>query len=312
MIWLSWAGCFTLDSFVFNPVHCTTVGPDTCDPEMPTWDRICVPCEEEYDWTRDYPWFPETLSADETIRPIDAALVRRVPITSLDGEATLDAYFLAAHDDDPAGPTTTIVYNHGNYAGIEHYQPRLRYLHEAGYNVFVWDYRGYGKSLPDTAPTPEQHLADADRAYQKALELAPDPSRMVAYGYSLGAVAATRMAAEQDPCALVLEAPFTSMEQIAQDNSTLTIKEQFLSEGAFDNFARMEQIDTPTLGMSGTADDLFFTDDVKTLVNTGPGPREMWVLPDIHHGVSDIGIPEAGFDAWRDQIDAFLAEHGCR
>jgi pimeloyl-ACP methyl ester carboxylesterase len=310
---LAWfVGCANLDAFVFNGVHCSTVGPDTCEAIDSPWDAICVPCEQDYDWGRDYPWFPETLAAGESVRPIDPALVRRVPIPTTDGLGTLDAYFVAAHADDPAGPTTTIVYNHGNYAGIEHYQPRLRYLHEAGYNVFVWDYRGYGKSEPPEAPTGEQHLADADAALAEALALAPDPDRVVAYGYSLGAVAATRMASTSELCALVLEAPFTSIAEITTDNTTLSLGEQFLSEGAFDNFARMATIATPTLGMTGTADDLFFSEDVRALVNTGPGPRELWTLPGVHHGVSDIGIPEAGFGPYRRRVDDFLAEHGCR
>ena len=43
---------------------------------------------------------------------------------------------------------TTIVYNHGRYASIDHYMPRIQMLHELGVNVYVWDYQGYGKSLP--------------------------------------------------------------------------------------------------------------------------------------------------------------------
>lgn len=305
-------GCANLDAFVFNGIHCTAVGPDTCEGPDSPWDQICVPCDEEYDWGRDYPWFPGELTPAESIRAVDPLFLTRAPFETTDGAGALDAYFLAAHADAPDGPQTTVVYNHGNYASIEHYQPRLRALHEAGYNVFVWDYRSYGKSEPVDPPTAEQHLADADAAFAEALRWAPDPSKVVVYGYSLGAIAATRMAAEGRVCAQVLEAPFTSMAQISTDATTLSLKEQLLSDGGFDNRGRMARIDAPTLGMSGTADDFFPTDDVRNLVRTGPGPRELWVLPGVHHGVSDVGIVEAGFGDWRAHVGDFLADRGCR
>jgi pimeloyl-ACP methyl ester carboxylesterase len=312
VILFAWTACATLDAFVFNPVHCSTVGPETCADADSEWDAICARCADAYDWERDYPWFPETLPQGATVRPIDPAFVTEASFETADGLATLDAYFVASHRDDPDAATVTVVYSHGNYAGIEHYLPRVRYLHEAGYNVFVWDYRGYGKSEPATTPTGEQHLADADAAWAVATELAPNADQVVSYGYSLGAVAATRMAEQGDPCALVLEAPFTTLGAIAQQNTTLSLGEQMLSSGAFDNAARMEVVDAPTLAMTGTADDLFPPDEVRDLVERGPGPREVWTLQGVHHGISDIGIPEAGYADYAQRLGDFLALAGCR
>lgn len=310
MIVLALAACATLDAFVFSPVHCSTVGPDTCDGG--DWDAVCVPCEEPYDWSLEHPWMDGTLAEGQVVRPVDPALVEAFTLPTDDGEGELDAYFLAAHGEDPDAARVTIAYNHGNYAGIEHYLPRLRFLHEAGYNVLVWDYRGYGKSEPPTTPTPEQHLADGRLALAAALERAPDPTRVVAYGYSLGAITATEMVGGGETCALLLEAPFTSLAEIARDNTTLTLGEGFLSEGSFDNFVRMEAYDGPVLGMSGTADDFFPTETVRALVETGGGPSELWALDGVHHGISDGGVPEAGLDAYLGRIREFLAEQGCR
>lgn len=307
-----WVGCADLDGFVFAPVHCSTVGPDTCAGADDPWDAICARCAEPYDWQRAYDWMPGTLAPGEDVRPVDPALVERVTFPSADGLATLDGYFLASHRDDPDAANVTIVYDHGNYAGIEHYQPRVRLLHEAGYNVFVWDYRGYGKSLPDATPTGEQLLADADTAWDTALGLAPEPTQVVPYGYSLGAIAATRMAERGFPCGLVLEAPFTSLAAIARDNTTLSLGEQMLSAGDFDNGARMERIGAPVLAMAGALDDLFPPDEVRAMVQRGPGPREVVVVPGARHGVSDGGIPEQGLDAYLTLVGDFLVEAGCR
>ena len=158
---VSLTGCVDLDGFVYNPIHCSTVGPETCeDSGLNPWDQACVPCEEPYDWTRSYDWRDTTLDAGTPdVRPITTAVTQHV-IPSDDGEAELDAWFLPSHGQVPELADTTILYNHGNYMGVEHYMPRARFLHEAGYNVLIWDYRGYGKTLPDSTPSTEQFLAD--------------------------------------------------------------------------------------------------------------------------------------------------------
>ncbi|MEO0604354.1 MAG: hypothetical protein AAF211_23160, partial [Myxococcota bacterium] len=161
MIALLLFGCVNLDGLVHNPVHCSTVSEDTCEGIEEPFDQICLACDDPYDWQRDYPWPAGTLAEGETVRGVDDPLVTRVPIETRDGEGTLDAYLVASHGDDPDIADVTLVYNHGRYAGLEHYLPRLRFLHEAGYTVFAWDYRGYGKSNPTSTPNAETFLADA-------------------------------------------------------------------------------------------------------------------------------------------------------
>lgn len=301
--------CVTFDDQVFNGVPCTQVDEETCNADD-AWNAVCVPCEQPYDWTLEYPWFDRTLQEGQTVRPIPDELVTRVAFETNDGAGELDAYFVATHGEDADNADVTIVYNHGNYASIEHYIPRVRYLHEAGYNVFVWDYRGYGKSTITTHPTGAQHLADARKALDVALsQPVPDPDRVVVYGYSVGSLAATSMAVEEHSCALVLEAPFTSFSSITRTDAKLSLGDQFLGSGAWDNFRRMEHYEGPTLGMSGTEDHLFPPHEVEALVRSGSGPSEMWILDGVHHGVSDIGIPEDGLTTYLDRLDGFLAEH---
>ena len=44
------SGCFDLDGFVHNPKHCSVVGTETCGSETDVWDKVCVPCDEAYDF----------------------------------------------------------------------------------------------------------------------------------------------------------------------------------------------------------------------------------------------------------------------
>lgn len=302
------AGCLTLDGFLFNGVPCTAIDETTCDPELDAWSQLCVTCEAPYDWEKPYPWMQGTLAAGETIRPVDPALVTQHAVPTDDGEGVLDVWFLRAHGDDPRLATTTVVYNHGNYAGIEHYQPRIRMLHEAGYNVLVWDYRGYGKTTPHSAPTPDQFMDDALTVRRWLPEVVPDTTRVVIYGYSLGGLPAVEMAVENPGCALVLEAPFVSFAETVDGNTTLSMGERFFSSGRLDNLAKAERLDTPTFVMVGDADRTTGPAAAEALFERLPSPKALWVLPGVDHGIRDGGVPEAGLDAYLARIDAFLTD----
>lgn len=300
-------GCLTLDSFVFNGIPCAEVGPDTCDPDAPAWDRVCVPCSDTYDWQRDYPWFPQTLAAGESIRPIGEGSVTQVPI-ALDG-GTADAVFLTGH-----GPNAeiTVLYNHGNYASIEHYQPRIRMLHEAGYSIFAWDYRGYGKTEPATYPTASEFMADAMAARDAVDRLAPDPDKIVLYAYSLGGIPAVEQAVQRPGCALILEAPFPSLQNFTEGTTTLTLRDQMLSDGQFDNVDKIRDHRGPLLAMTGANDGLIPPEYVLEVAENNGGPTQSWVVPGAEHGIADLGIPEVGLRAYLDRIDRFLDTTPCR
>lgn len=309
LLWLG--GCVTLDSFLYNPVHCTQVDELTCSDELVSWDRICVPCEEAYDWGREYDWMPGTLAEGQTVRPIPDEQVTPLAIETDDGLGTLDAYFIASHGDDARISDVTLVYNHGRYAGIEHYQPRIRFLYEAGYNVLVWDYRGFGKSQPDVLPTAEQQLADARAVLAEAFALAPNPSRVIPYAYSAGAPAGTEMVVVSDVCALILEAPFTSLADISVAGTGLSLGEQFFSTGLLDSAARVAQFAGPVFDMIGTEDE--FTPGVEAslaLAEAGTGYVDQWVVEGASHGIGGGGIPEdAGLAAYLAQLSDFVTAH---
>ena len=303
---LALTGCVTLDSFLYNPVHCSEVGPATCEDIEEPLDRICVPCDEPYDWGREHPWPPGTLEEGQTIRPIPEAAIRELPIASADGEATLDAYFIESHGEDADLASITLVYNHGRYGGIEHYQPRIRYLYEAGYNVLVWDFRGFGKSDPPELPTSAQQLADARTVMARALEEAPDPQRVVSYAYSAGTMPGTEMLT-LGPCGLILEAPVANLASLQEFGTRLSLGEQFLSTGLIDSVPRVAAYDGPVFAMIGTEDEFVSgIDTTRELAEAGSGPAEVWVVDGARHGLAPTGIPEEGLNTYLAEVRDFV------
>jgi len=300
-------GCLDLDGFVYNPVHCSTVGPDTCeDSGRPTWDQACVPCEEEYDWARDYDWIAGTLDdGTPDVRPV-ATAVERSTITTEDGEAELDVYVLPSHGEDPLLADVTVLYNHGNYLGIEHYAPRVRFLHEAGYRVVVWDYRGFGKST-EGAPNTDQFLADAHTFLDYAEgDLGVDLSRAVVYANSLGGIPAIEMSLDERPCAVMLEAAFTSMSAISRANSTTSFGESMFSQNRFDNIEKIADYAGPLMVLAADEDNFFPLEDQQALFDNAPGPKEMWIAEGAKHGIANGGVPEVGLTPYFAAMRSFL------
>ncbi len=320
-------GCLTLDPLMpfFDPVHCSDVTEQTCDPEHPDWDekddpiwgRACLPCDEPYDWNAEHPWRESTLDGDYTsVRGIPDAHLERLALTVENGE-DLDVYFVSSHGEVPALANTTIVYNHGNYVGMEHYLPRIRFFYELGYNVYVWDYRGYGKSVPVDPPTLPQMMSDTKDAFRQAESLVPDTGKMIIYGMSIGGMAAGEMAARFDGCALMLEAAYNSVTAKIESNTSLSLPGSFLTSGLAENDAKLRNTKTPTLIMHSENDMAVSIDDARRLFRKLPDslPKEMVVLQNADHAIGgDVGgFPEQGLTAYGEVMMSFLTDNapGC-
>ncbi|TNE45659.1 MAG: hypothetical protein EP343_26280 [Deltaproteobacteria bacterium] len=301
----SWTGCLNLDFMFHNGVHCSKISDKNCK-NKEYWDKVCLTCEQSYDFGRKYEWMDGTLKDGESIRPIDPSKVVRHQVKTKDGEGTLDAYFIPSHGEVPEIAKTTILYNHGNYAGIEHYMPRLHMLYEAGYNIVVWDYRGYGKSMPAKFPTQEQFLEDGKQIRDEAEKWAPDASKIIVYAYSLGGIPAVEMGIYKAGCAMFLEAPFTSARTLVRSASTANMPEGFFSEGRFNNIEKIKSYKGPLFVMIGSIDRTFTTRSAQELYDNAPGTKDFWLLEGVDHGLKSGGVPEAGFTAYKDKMLQFL------
>ncbi|TGD81860.1 alpha/beta hydrolase [Hymenobacter wooponensis] len=109
-----------------------------------------------------------------------------------------------------------IFYLHGNGGALDSWGDVATTYTRLGYDVFLLDYRGYGKS-EGRISSQQQLLADADTAYQQLLKEYPE-ERVVLLGYSLGTGVAAWLAAHHQPKLLVLQAPYASMRATARQH----------------------------------------------------------------------------------------------
>ena len=106
-----------------------------------------------------------------------------------------------------------LFYLHGNGGALDSWGTAAATYTALGYDVFMPDYRGYGKS-GGTITNQAQMLADVDTVYQQLRAEYPE-SRTVLLGYSLGTGPATWLAAHHHPRLLILQAPYFSMRDMA-------------------------------------------------------------------------------------------------
>jgi len=102
-----------------------------------------------------------------------------------------------------------ILYFHGNKGSIRRCIRQSDMMHGLGYDIFMPDYRSYGKS-DGPMESQSQFYSDAQRVYDYLLTKYEE-SKIVVVGYSLGSAAATYIAGANNPKELFLVSPFKSI-----------------------------------------------------------------------------------------------------
>ena len=99
-----------------------------------------------------------------------------------------------------------VFYHHGNSGHLQYWGERAAVFLDLGYDVFMYDYRGYGKSSGTIRREKQLHHDAAFLFNLLKKEYTED--QMVFYGISLGTGIATRLATQFKPRVLILETPY--------------------------------------------------------------------------------------------------------
>lgn len=161
-------------------------------------------------------------------------------LTTEDGQ-TIAAWFVPAPDPDSA----TILFCHGNGGNISHRLDSIQTFLNMGFNVLIFDYRGYGNS--SGKPSEKGTYLDAMAAW---MHLTRDkeirPERIIVFGRSLGGAVATKLATEVNPGALVIESTFTSAPDMAAKMFPF-LPVRLVCRFKYDSLSRMKKIKCPIL-----------------------------------------------------------------
>jgi fermentation-respiration switch protein FrsA (DUF1100 family) len=200
--------------------------------------------------------------------------VREIALSTGDGLSLLSWYLPA-----PRG-RPVIVYFHGNGGHIGYRAERLaRFSHE-GYGVLLAEYRGYGGN--PGAPSEAGFYTDGRAALAFLDREGVTPNRLVLYGESLGSGVAVSLAVEHKIAALVLEAPFTSVAEVAQCHFRYVPASRMVID-RFDSLSRIGGVKAPLLVLHGERDRVVPIRFGRALLDAAPEPKEGWFAPEGGH-----------------------------
>lgn len=151
-------------------------------------------------------------------------------------------------------PKGLIFYLHGSNEAADIWGKIAPTYNILNYDIFILDYRGYGKS--DGSVTSEHQLAgDIQTVYDK-LNLSYKESNIIIIGQSMGTGPATKLASNNTPKALILQAPYYSLSDwiynIAPEINTSKMRFQFKT------FELLPKIKAPVIIFHGDSDDAIY------------------------------------------------------
>ena len=116
-------------------------------------------------------------------------------------------------DSNYVKPKGVVLFFHGNRFNVEHYSTYAPYFTSHGYEVWMPDYPGYGRSTGEIeAPVLDELALQLYQMARKQYE----PAQIIIYGKSLGTGIASRLASERDCRHLFLETPYFSLSSLTQ------------------------------------------------------------------------------------------------
>lgn len=147
-----------------------------------------------------------------------------------------------------------IFYLHGNAGSLASWGYAASTFTDLNYDVFILDYRGYGKSQGKIT-NENQLYEDIQITYNKMLERYNEKNISV-LGYSIGTGMAAKLAADNNPKMLILQAPYFNMPDLVHNISP--VLPTFVLKYTFDTDLFIKKCTMPIVLFHGTNDKIIY------------------------------------------------------
>jgi len=248
--------------------------------------------------------FKETALTSYTLSTAVIPESKREFVTMTSQGKKIYGYFIKS---SRSSPSITVLYFHGNYDHLQYYWDRAELLYKTGFNVFIFDYQGFGMS--EGTPSESALYSDSRAALQYVLSRSDvSPTRLVFYGYSLGCAGAIDVAAYSfTPSCLLLESPYASTSVLVQSGVLLDIPSSYVMKGEYNNAEKIRRVHTPLLLMHGVDDKFIDIEKNGAVVfNNANPPKQFIRVPGADHE----GVPGAmGESSYLAAVKAFIQQY---
>jgi len=146
-----------------------------------------------------------------------------------------------------------LVYCHGNAGNISHRLDTCRALLQTGMAVFLFDYRGYGKS--SGRPSEEGTYLDAQAACAWMRLKGYANTNLIAYGESLGGGIATEVLLREKLGGLVLQGTFTSVPDLGAELFPW-LPVRWISRIKYDTLSKLPKVTVPVVVLHSRGDEI--------------------------------------------------------
>ena len=183
----------------------------------------------------------------------------------------------------------TILFSHGNAADIGLMRNHLCRMYEkCKVSIFAYEYSGYGRS--SGKPSEKNTYCDIETAYKYCIKnLSIQPSRIIAYGQSLGTCVSVYLASQFPVGGVILHSPLMS---------GLRVMQHFDKTYWFDIYPVVEQIQqvfAPVWIIHGNKDKEIDPIHGKILSRLAPNSYQPWFVPYAGHNDIEVLFPDALF-----------------
>ena len=195
-----------------------------------------------------------------------------------------------------------LLFCHGNAGNISHRLESIHLFNRLGLSVFIFDYRGYGRSegKPDEEGTYNDAIAARDWLVDHKQY---DPQKIVVFGRSLGGAVAARLAYEKNPKAMIIESAFTSVGDMgAQIYPYMPVK--LLLRYHYRTIDYIGGARCPVLVIHSPDDELVSFSHGQKLYDAAPEPKKFLEITGGHNG-GFLDEP----DIYIKGLDSFLTQH---
>ncbi len=197
---------------------------------------------------------------------------------------TTDGLSLKAWYHPAKASLPTILFFHGNAGHIGDRAPIVFPYFQAGYGIFLFEYRGYGDN-PGT-PNEKDNIRDAITAWNYLQQSTKPPHCIVAYGESLGTGVAVALAAQRKVSAVILQSPFTSLDNVAKHHYPF-LPVSWLLQEHYNSLSQIAHINSPLFIIHGDVDSVIPIQNSYLLYQQAYSPKELAIAPGKSHNDLD-------------------------